>query len=338
MPPCVVKRDAKGRFAGCMPGTGGGSRSGGGKKSGGGGLASQKVDDLQDLAKKEGIDIDALSYKARRSVLVKAIEAKRAGKDLREEGLLKATKSKRQGKTPPKSTTPPKPRSIGKTSVVEKSSEVKKKYKDWEEQFYKLADLPLIEVSNNLIARRKKDRDALDKNFPDYARKKALFDGLIAKEQANLKELQDGLPKPVRDFAAIATPQQLKQITSASWVSGSAVSEGKKLGINDDKGNMQAVLSYSHNQRKGFEIDYLATAPWNLMQTDPRSVKGAGTEAIAAAIKKSQSLGYGGQVTLSALDSAIPFYRKMGFSGTGEERMTLSAKDANSLLSKLGKS
>lgn len=98
MPPCVVKRDAKGRFAGCMPGTGGGSGGGSrGKKSGGGGggLASEKVDDLQAIAKKEGIDIDALSYKARRSVLVNAIEAKRAGKDLREEGLLKPTKPKR---------------------------------------------------------------------------------------------------------------------------------------------------------------------------------------------------------------------------------------------------
>ena len=99
MPKCIVKRDAKGRFAGCMPGTGGGSGGGGGgKKSGsGGGLAGglpDNVDDLQAIAKKEGIDIDTLSHKARKSTLAAAINAKRAGKDLREEGLLKSTKSK----------------------------------------------------------------------------------------------------------------------------------------------------------------------------------------------------------------------------------------------------
>ncbi|MGL5926337.1 MAG: hypothetical protein ACRC32_25865, partial [Chroococcidiopsis sp.] len=80
-------RDARGRFS-----RGGGSGGGGGRrKSGGGGLADKKVSDLQEIAKKEGIDINKLSYKSRRSVLVSAIEAQRKGKSLREAGLLKAT-------------------------------------------------------------------------------------------------------------------------------------------------------------------------------------------------------------------------------------------------------
>lgn len=123
MPKCVIKRDEKGRFAGCMPGTGGGSSGGGGgKKSGGGSLAGglpNKVDDLQAIAKKEGIDIDTLSHKARKSVLAAAINAKRAGKDLREEGLLKSTKAK--GK---KSSSP-------NTSVIKKPSDVKEEVKDY---------------------------------------------------------------------------------------------------------------------------------------------------------------------------------------------------------------
>ncbi len=99
-------RDEKGRWAsGGGGGSGGGSRSRGGKKGGGsaGGLASKKVSELQAIAKDHGIDIDTLSHKARKSVLSAAIEATQKGKDLREAGLLKAVKPKRErSPKPPK--------------------------------------------------------------------------------------------------------------------------------------------------------------------------------------------------------------------------------------------
>jgi hypothetical protein len=90
-------RDNRGRFAsgGGGGGSSGGGKSGGGKKGGGGGgsgLTSMKASELQKIASDEGIDIDTLSHKRRKSVLAAAIEAKRKGKDLREEGLLKAQK------------------------------------------------------------------------------------------------------------------------------------------------------------------------------------------------------------------------------------------------------
>ncbi len=88
-------RDARGRWTsggggGSRSGGGGGGRRGGSKK----GLAVKKVSELQDIARKEGIDIDTLSHKNRKSVLTAAIKAKRKGNDLREAGLLKATKPK----------------------------------------------------------------------------------------------------------------------------------------------------------------------------------------------------------------------------------------------------
>jgi len=81
-------RDSRGRWS--SGGGGGGKKSGGG----GGGLASKKVSELQEIAKEAGIDPDTLSHKRRKSVLAAAIEAKRKGKDLREAGLLKPTKTK----------------------------------------------------------------------------------------------------------------------------------------------------------------------------------------------------------------------------------------------------
>lgn len=80
-------RDGRGRWTS----SGGGSR---GSRGGGGGLANKRVSELQEIAKKEGIDVDTLSHKRRKSVLTAAIKAKRKNKNLREEGLLKPTKTK----------------------------------------------------------------------------------------------------------------------------------------------------------------------------------------------------------------------------------------------------
>lgn len=75
-------RDARGRWS-----------SGG---SGGGvavDLTKKKVSELHAIAKDQGIDINKLSYKNRKSVLAAAIEASKKGKSLRELGLLKPQKT-----------------------------------------------------------------------------------------------------------------------------------------------------------------------------------------------------------------------------------------------------
>lgn len=51
------------------------------------------MSELQAIAKEQGIDIDTLSHKNRKSVLAKAIEAKQQGKSIRELGLLKPQKT-----------------------------------------------------------------------------------------------------------------------------------------------------------------------------------------------------------------------------------------------------
>jgi len=92
-------RDARGRWTSGGGGSRGGGRGGGGgsrgsSRGGGGGLANKRVSELQEIAKKEGIDVESLSYKNRKSVLTKAIKVNRKGQNLREQGLLKAIKPK----------------------------------------------------------------------------------------------------------------------------------------------------------------------------------------------------------------------------------------------------
>lgn len=143
-------RDNRGRFA--SGGGGGGGSSGGGKKGGGGGgLTSMKASDLQILAEAHGIDINTLSHKRRKSVLAAAIEAKKQGKDLREEGLLKPTKvrsslAEKRSKVKTKTPKLQKPtgthsdfagrNKVGKLAEKlgipkEKAQEISKSLKDW---------------------------------------------------------------------------------------------------------------------------------------------------------------------------------------------------------------
>lgn len=105
--------------------------------------------------------------------------------------------------------------------------------------------------------------------------------------------------------------------------------------ITDSNGVVQAGMHYSL-KRNHLYIEYLATAPWNILEKgkDERSVKGAGTEAIIQAIKLSQEAGFKGQVKLEALKDAVPFYKKMGFTGSSQ-KMTLSPENAKKTVSKI---
>jgi len=340
MPKCIVKRDAKGRFAGCMPGTGGGSGGGGGgKKSGSSGSLAgglpDKVDDLQAIAKKEGIDINTLSYKARKSVLAAAINAKRAGKDLREEGLLKSTKSKAKSKTKP-------PAPVAKRSrfeAVDDKKQINKKFKEWDKQQESFGDVGLYFSTRDAIAKSQTLLKKAKAESGDAAQIRTIS-AALDRNTKNIATLEAGFSPEVRKFVDRPDAKLLRERAKAGeWVANEARSDrNPKLGIVDEAGNLQALASYRHKASTGFVVEYLATAPWNVTQTDKRTVKGAGTQAIAAAVEKSNALGYKGAMTLAPLDNAVPFYKKLGFTqdaATGE--MSLSSKDAQSLLKKLGK-
>ncbi|MFI0434840.1 MAG: GNAT family N-acetyltransferase [Parachlamydiaceae bacterium] len=91
-------------------------------------------------------------------------------------------------------------------------------------------------------------------------------------------------------------------------------------------------------------ISYISTAPWNLrIQTDenkdPRSVEGAATALIEAAIYESIKKGTKGAVALESVPAAQDFYKKLGFKETtwkpsedGLISMELSIEDARAFL------
>jgi hypothetical protein len=92
--------------------------------------------------------------------------------------------------------------------------------------------------------------------------------------------------------------------------------------IRDTAGNLQsaAIVRESVNRiptkNDHLQVEWLATATWNLPgSTDSRKVRGAGSamirglaEEVRANIDK-----YPGGIQLSALQAAIPFYEKLGF-------------------------
>jgi hypothetical protein len=68
----------------------------------------------------------------------------------------------------------------------------------------------------------------------------------------------------------------------------------------------------------GTFVELLVSAPWNLLDDDdpcdPRTVRGAGTALVAAAVRWSVARGCGGAVALQAANAgAVAFYERLGF-------------------------
>ena len=117
------------------------------------------------------------------------------------------------------------------------------------------------------------------------------------------------------------------------------------VGVTDAKGNLQAVALVERRRiQSTLLVSYLATASWNTIDGHPKQVKGAGTQAIAAVVRRSIKEGYEGRVVLESLPGAVKFYEKIGFSrqeynyadGSRVYTMTLSSQNAKQFLDKLG--
>lgn len=111
-------------------------------------------------------------------------------------------------------------------------------------------------------------------------------------------------------------------------------------GIFDKDGNLQALANLT--RKKGhIYIDYLMTAPHNLIPGDPRAAKGSGSAAIESVINLSADSGRLGKVKLTALRDAVPFYKKIGFSERGQgdalPKMDLSPDAAREFMRSRGK-
>jgi hypothetical protein len=82
-------------------------------------------------------------------------------------------------------------------------------------------------------------------------------------------------------------------------------------GIVDSKGNLQAAY-ISHETEKGYYVDYLASAPWNSLESHPKKKIGAGASAMEAIVKTAIAKDKG-QIELESTRNAVPFYEKVGF-------------------------
>lgn len=107
----------------------------------------------------------------------------------------------------------------------------------------------------------------------------------------------------------------------------------KSIGLVNSNGDLESLALWKR-RKDSIYIDLLSTSPVNLDPNDPRRVKGAGTRAIAAVVKKSLELGKNGQVTLAALDGAVSFYEQLGFRQQKSGYYKLDASAAKALLEK----
>lgn len=175
--------------------------------------------------------------------------------------------------------------------------------------------------------------------------KKQITESLEDQKKSQLKDRlfliqkqNDTISKQVKKSKYFDVP--VEKLTAAMNVGSIVIdhSVGYKnsygIGIKDSKGIVQGGLIYS-KERGHIYVEYLATAPWNILEKgkDERTVKGAGTEAITQAIKISKKEGFEGRLKLQAVPSALDFYKKLGFEGDVTE-MQLSPKSAEALLKK----
>lgn len=88
-------------------------------------------------------------------------------------------------------------------------------------------------------------------------------------------------------------------------------------GVRDQVGRLQAG-AIVHQTSNCLEVDFMATAPWNILQNQPESLKGAGTKLMEELVKESSDLGFGGRLKLYAIPRARQFYEKIGLEATDE--------------------
>lgn len=106
-------------------------------------------------------------------------------------------------------------------------------------------------------------------------------------------------------------------------------------GIRDERGTLQAGAIVTE-MNDHLYLDYIATAPWNLIPTLPNYCQGAAKSLIHSIVRESLDRGYNGRIIVDAVGSA-GFYRKMGFVETGEgsvnaPEMVLTSEAAKKLM------
>lgn len=102
-------------------------------------------------------------------------------------------------------------------------------------------------------------------------------------------------------------------------------------GVRDKEGRLQAgAIVHQESDRRS--VDFFATAPWNILQNQPESLKGAGTSLVEELVKESRELGNGGRLKLYAIPRAKQFYTAIGFVETDGGEMELTPEAAEAFL------
>jgi hypothetical protein len=106
-------------------------------------------------------------------------------------------------------------------------------------------------------------------------------------------------------------------------------------GVKDDLGNLQAGAIVTEIDDSLY-LDYIATAPWNLIPILPKYCQGAASSLIRSIVRESLDRGYNGQIIVDVTGS-VGFYQKMGFVDTGRgsaniPEMVLTAEAAQKLI------
>ena len=151
------------------------------------------------------------------------------------------------------------------------------------------------------------------------------IEGWIDKIENYLRDFFDGELERVRgtEFGDC--------ISKVNYLFESSVAEpGTFRGVRDMRGRLQAgaiVEPYFDY----FEIDAFTNAPWNVLKSQPETLKGAATSLMEELVNESFELGMSGRIKLVAIERALSFYTKIGFTesedGLGELELTPAAAE-----------
>lgn len=81
----------------------------------------------------------------------------------------------------------------------------------------------------------------------------------------------------------------------------------------------------------GYEYN-ISKAPWNVVENQPQSVKGAGTSLMEELVKESMERGYGGRLRVCSIPRATSFYNRIGFTAQDFGEMELNTESASLFL------
>ena len=333
-----IIRGAGGRFAGCKPG---GSKV---EKTKPKKVETPKtinsktnLTQLKAIAELEGIPLpkSTKSGSTRKADLIAAIKEKTGDKYVGKRGRPSGTKNKTKEKVQETQKPDVKQNKYPTFIASTKTKNIEKDLQSWNNDAEQLRNAYKYKQNLDYIKRGSAENSlGFEKTSAERAKR----------ENSELEEKIKNNPYMNADYKRLAGNNNIGYAVRTD-------TEYDKIGVYDDKGNLQAAANITkktkddtdfinstfpdRKEKPHIYIEYLATAPWNIINTE-KSVRGAGTNVIAEAVKLSIKNKLDG-VELSPTPDARPFYEKLGFKPKPDsDDMRLSVEDGKKLLEKLG--